>query len=252
MKKQLVFIALLISGLGIAQSVNDYKAVIIPLKFEFMKSDNQYRLATLSKLNLNKAGFEAYYSNEDKPLDYSDRCSLLNLDVVKASAFLRTKLYVVFKDCYGKIIFTSDVGFSREKSYEKAYNEALNEAFLSVIALNYKYSGKVVSSSAAPTTTSLVPKEVSSESLLSNAVTAVVPVNVGASKMLYAQPTVNGFQLVDSTPSVVFKIQKTAKADFYLAQKAETNGVMYKKDNQWFFEYYQSETLMSEKVDVKF
>jgi hypothetical protein len=50
MKKQLLFIALFISGLGIAQSVNDYKAVIIPLKFEFMKSDNQYRLATLSKL----------------------------------------------------------------------------------------------------------------------------------------------------------------------------------------------------------
>jgi hypothetical protein len=40
MKKQLLFIALFISGLGIAQSVNDYKAVIIPLKFEFMKIIN--------------------------------------------------------------------------------------------------------------------------------------------------------------------------------------------------------------------
>jgi hypothetical protein len=43
MKKHLVFI-LLISGLGIAQSINDYKAVIIPLRYDFMKSDNQYRL----------------------------------------------------------------------------------------------------------------------------------------------------------------------------------------------------------------
>lgn len=251
MKKQLICIVLLISGLGIAQSINDYKAVIIPLKYEFMKSDNQYRLATLSKLNLNKAGFEAYYTSEDKPLAYSDRCGLLNLDVVKASAFLSTKLYVVFKDCYGKIIFTSDVGFSREKNYETAYNEALNKAFESVMALNYQYSGKSVSSSVAPVAIS-APKEGSSESLRSNAATAVVAVNVPSTKVLYAQPTANGFQLVDSTPSVVFKIQKTATADFYLAQKAETNGVMYKKDNQWYFEYYQGDTLMSEKVDIKF
>jgi hypothetical protein len=87
MKKQLLFIALFISGLGIAQSVNDYKAVIIPLKFEFMKSDNQYRLATLSKLNLNKAGFEAYYINEDKPYTADDRCNLLDLDVLNIKHF---------------------------------------------------------------------------------------------------------------------------------------------------------------------
>jgi hypothetical protein len=86
MKKQLLFIALFISGLGIAQSVNDYKAVIIPLKFEFMKSDNQ-SISYLSKLNLNKAGFEAYYINEDKPYTADDRCNLLDLDVLNIKAF---------------------------------------------------------------------------------------------------------------------------------------------------------------------
>jgi hypothetical protein len=31
-----------------SQSVNDYKAVIVPIKYEFTSTDNQYRLATIS------------------------------------------------------------------------------------------------------------------------------------------------------------------------------------------------------------
>lgn len=251
MKKHLVLIALLISGLGIAQSINDYKAVIIPLKYEFMKSDNQYRLATLTKFNLSKAGFDAYYINEEKPIGLGDRCRLLDLDVINEKAFLATKLYVVFKDCYGKIVVQSEIGLSREKSYEVAYSEALNKAFESVSALNYKYNGGVNIADAVPEaqatkTVAASKKTQQTEDVLTTTV------SVPSSTILYAQPTTNGFQLVDSSPSVVLKIQKTAKPDFFLAQKAEKNGVMYKKDNEWFFEYYQGETLMSEKVDVKF
>lgn len=65
MKIKFLLTAILCSVVGFAQSVslNDYKAVIIPLKYDFMKTDNQYRLATLSKQNLNKAGFEAFYTS---------------------------------------------------------------------------------------------------------------------------------------------------------------------------------------------
>jgi hypothetical protein len=47
-------------------------------------------------------------------------------------------LYIVFKDCYGKIIFQSETGISKEKDYE-LYKEALSKAFVSIYALNYKY-----------------------------------------------------------------------------------------------------------------
>jgi hypothetical protein len=222
-----------------------------------MKSDNQYRLATLTKVNLNNAGFEAYYASEEKPLGYGDRCALLNIDVVKENAFLATKLYVVFKDCFGKVIFTSDQGFSREKSYETAYKEALNQAFESVAVLNYKYNGNVVAANDTPKSNVVKVADVRAESVSGESQTAVisaaaVAVTVPGSAVLYAQPTASGFQLIDSTPTVVFKIQKTAKADYFLAQKGNTNGVMYKKDSMWVFEYYQGETLMSETVAVKF
>ena len=251
MKKHLVLIALFISCLGFAQSINDYKAVIIPLKYEFMKSDNQYRLATLTKFNLEKAGFEAYYVNEEKPMGLGDRCGLLDLDVVNQKAFLTTKLYIVFKDCFGKIVYQSEIGLSREKSYDVAYSEALNKAFESVIALDYKYNGNVNVADAAPRA-QVASTTTYNQNVQPTVAVATTVVTVPSATVLYAQPTTNGFQLVDSTPSVVLKIQKTAKPDFFLAQKAETNGVMYKKDNQWVFEYYQGDTLMSEKVDVKF
>ena len=251
MKKHLVVIALFISGLGFAQSINDYKAVIIPLKYEFMKSDNQYRLATLTKFNLEKAGFEAYYDNEEKPMGLGDRCGLLDLDVVNQKAFLTTKLYIVFKDCFGKIVYQSEIGLSREKSYDVAYSEAMNKAFESVIALEYKYNGNLNVADAAPRA-QVASTTTYNQNVQPTVAVATTVVTVPSATVLYAQPTTNGFQLVDSTPSVVLKIQKTAKPDFFLAQKAETNGVMYKKDNQWVFEYYQGDTLMSEKVDVKF
>ncbi|HKO76836.1 MAG TPA: hypothetical protein VJU52_06440, partial [Flavobacterium sp.] len=246
---------LLVSSYGFSQSVNDYPAVIIPLKYDFLKSENQYRLSTLTKVNLKKAGFEAFYANETIPKEFSDRCSLLNVDVLKESGFLVTKLYVALKDCNGKVIFKSEVGKSKEKDYEVAYTEALNMAFVSVYALHYKYNGVAVASSQNATVASPVPPVASTTVV---ATTAAVAVNVSNNSaesngnVLFAQPIKNGFQLVDSTPKVVMRAYKTTNPSIYLASKENIQGVMVLKENQWFFEYYEKETLMSEKITVKF
>ena len=50
----------------------------------------------MTKSNLIKAGFQAYYSNEELPGDI-DRCQLLNIDAVRDNGFLVTKLYFEFK-----------------------------------------------------------------------------------------------------------------------------------------------------------
>ncbi len=129
MKTKFLFLLLFVSSYGFSQSVNDYAAVMIPLKYDFIKSENQYRLTTLTKFNLQKAGFVAFYTNEEIPVEYN-RCDLLNVDVVKENGFLVTKLYVVFKDCSGKEVYKSEVGKSKEKDFDFAYAEALNAAFL--------------------------------------------------------------------------------------------------------------------------
>jgi len=248
MKSKFLLLLLLVSSYGFSQLLNDYSAVIIPVKYDFLKSENQYRLSTLTKVNLQKAGFKAFYTNETIPKEYTDRCSLLNVDVSKENGFMMTKLFVSFKDCNGVVIFKSEIGKSRDKDYEIAYSEALNQAFESVYGLHYKYNGSTSVNQKTDMAIATTPI------VASVAVALNVPSNFGEpdGTVLFAQPIKNGFQLVDNTPKVVMKVYSTTNPSVYLANKENTQGVLISKENQWFFEYYEKETLMSEKIKVKF
>ncbi len=251
MNNKLMMLLLLVVSYGFSQSVNDYKAVVIPMKYDFLKTENQYRLQTITKMNLQKAGFQAFYATETIPVEITDRCSLLYVDVKKESAFLVSKLFIVLKDCYGAIVFQSAIGKSREKEFETAYADALNQAFISVYALNYKYNGN---SNFSPKSGVIPP-----------AVPEIVPLvvvpplpskeqydEIKISGLLYAQSTSYGYQLIDSEPKVIMKVYKTSNPGSYMAKKGEVQGALVSKDNQWFFEYYQNDKLFSEKIDVKF
>lgn len=261
MKIKFLLTAILCSVVGFAQSVNDYKAVIVPLKYDFIKTDNQYRLATLSKQNLNKAGFEAFYSNQQLPEGYTDRCQVLYIDVVKDNAFLVTKLFIQFKDCFGQVVFTSEVGKSKEKDYELAYKESLENAFKSVYALHYKYSGNApVVTSSAPVTAKVSPAAaavttaaVTKPAVATQVVSATTSPDLKDPNLLYAQPTESGYQLIDKTPKVVMKLLKTSQTNVYIAIKDNVQGsLILKEDGQWYFESYQNDKLVSEKIVVKF
>jgi hypothetical protein len=251
MRKQILAVLLFISSFGFSQSVDDYKAVIIPINYEFTSTDNQYRLATISKYNLNNAGFEAFYDNESVTEEYKERCSLLYYDIVKEKSFLTTKVHITLKDCYGKVIFESETGVSREKAYELAYPDALNEAFTSVNSLNYKYKGKEVKKAVEPVA---VDKNAVSDvvAVTKNTISKTDTVDLSQAGVLYAQPIVNGFQLVNSAPKVVMKVFRTSISTCLIAIRESIQGVLISKDNQWFFEYYQNDKLISEKIEVKF
>lgn len=247
MKTRFLFLLLFIASYCYSQSVNDYKAVIIPMKYDFLKSENQYRLQTLTKFNLEKAGFRAFYRNETIPTELNDRCSMLYLDVKKDNAFLVTKLFITFSDCNGIVIFQSAIGKSKEKDYQLAYTEALNEAFKSIYALQYKYNEK---SSAKPFDEG-VPPAVIVPAAANNSIDLKIVGNTDA-YLLFAQPITNGFQLVDNTPKVVMKVFRTSSAACYFATKGSIQGVLIAKDNHWYFEYYQNDKLISERIEVKF
>lgn len=246
MKTRILFILFFVAHFGFSQTVNDYKAVIVPVKYDFLKSENQYRLSTLTKANLLKAGFKAFYSNEPIPLEFSNRCEVLNIDVKEDKAFLLTKLYIVFKDCYGKVVFQSETGKSKEKEFQVAYAEALNNAFLSVYDLGYSYTAP------AKAVVNAEPKVTTVVDVATVPVTTTVPVNADAATLLYAQATTNGYNLIDSEPKIVMKIYKTSVKDYFTAVKGTINGVLLLKDNQWVFEYYQNDQLVSETVQIKF
>ncbi|MFB9077427.1 hypothetical protein ACFFWB_08460 [Flavobacterium procerum] len=163
-----------------------------------------------------------------------------------------TKLFVEFKDCYGRVVYTSETGKSREKEYDVAYREALNGAFVSVKALQYKYSGKSPAAPTKITTAASLQTTASAPAATQQTVTATPVVDVSDPNLLYAQPTENGYQLIDKTPKVVMKLLKTSRPDSFIAIKEGVQGSLNAKDNQWYFEYYQNDKLVSEKVSVKF
>lgn len=207
-----------------SQTINDYKAVIVPMKFSFQKTENSYNLNTLALLNLKKAGFIAFFPTDKIATKYNERCKILSIDVIDDSGLFTTKLTIVLKDCYGKEIFRTTTGKSREKDFKTAYTESINKAFDDVYALKYQY----------------------------NEQEKTTAINLSSTEeKLFAQPIDNGFQLIDKTPKVVIKIFKTTKDNFYIAIKDNNTGVLFLENQQWFFEYYQENRLVSEKINFE-
>lgn len=242
MKKTLILFALLFSGLGFAQSINDYKYVVVPDKFEWLKEANQYNLNSLTKMIFEKYGWEVFLSNQKLPDELAlDKCKALYANVNDESKLLTTGLTIDLKDCEGRTVFTSLKGKSKEKNYQRAYYEALREASQSVAQINYKYSGKNAGTKAA---VAAAPVPAAQQ--------AATPVTVSNDNQLFAQPIANGYQLVDNTPKVILKIYKTSQQDSYTAVSEAKNGVVFKRGNDWIFEYYQNDKLVSEKLNIKF
>jgi hypothetical protein len=239
--KKITFLLLLVTSIGLAQDLNQYKYVLVPAKFSFLKEKNQYNLNLLSKMYMQQFGFETYFDNDEAPNDFfENNCNKIYFDVLENNNMFSTKLTVVLKDCKGKVLFTSKEGSNKEKEYKTAYNLALREAFNSMKTIQYKYAGdKVVEENKVVQETKI---EVQNQSLNSE--------NLVLSQ-LFAQPITNGFQLINAEPKVIYKIYKTSVKDLYLATKGNLQGVLISKNNEWFFEYYQNEKLLSEKVEVK-
>ena len=145
MSKKIVLLFILISGYAFSQSVNDYQYVIVPIKFNFLKENDKYRLNTLTKLLLQKYTFKSYLSTEQLPAEIENqRCGILYATVSENNNFFMTKVKVVLKDCKDEVVYETEFGTSREKEYATAYNEALRAAFKSFDELKYKYNGKSV------------------------------------------------------------------------------------------------------------
>ena len=233
MKKLMVLLFLLLGGVAFAQAtVNDYKYVIVPAKFSFLQKEDQYRLNTLTKYLLEKYNFTVYLDSDVLPDELSNsNCGRLYADVQSVGNFMTTKLIINLKDCKNRILFSSTEGKSKEKEYAKAYNEAIRDAFSSFETLHYNYS---------PITTVVATDEAAPKQLFEN------------DRMLFAQPTTNGFHLVDGTAKVILKILKTSTPSCYIAVFENATGLLISKDNQWFLEYYQGQNLISKKVEIKF
>lgn len=230
MKKYFLLFTLLFSSVVFSQNVTDYKYIIVSSKFSFSKEVNKYNLNALTKSVLEKQGYEVYYDTDILPQDLAEnRCKALYADMLENNNLLVTKIKLQLKDCKNQVVYVSGEGTSREKEYAKAYVQAFREVGKSLSVLKSN------------------PKQDISEKEIEMKMESTV-----AATVFFAQPIPNGFQIVDTTPKVVMKLFKTSVSNFYIAQKDSLQGVVFNKNNQWYFEYYQNDKLVSEKMEIKF
>jgi hypothetical protein len=194
----------------------------------------------------------------------NNRCHALNADVLENSSMFTTGLTLVLKDCQGNIVFKSKEGKSREKEYKVAYNLALRDAFTSLNQVSYTdtRSTNMPVQPRVTTTASAVPVKptvaaatvpVPSTAAASTApVKSTEAVDNQPTGTLYAQAITNGYQLVDATSKIVLTLLKTSAENYFIAGNATVNGIVLKKNEDWFFEYYKDGKLISEKLLVKF
>lgn len=112
------------------QNLQDYEFIRVPVKFDFLKEENQYQLNALTAFLFEKKGFQVLY-RDDIPKNI-DPCNVLQANVHSDSGFLRTRLYFTLENCKEAIVFTSETGISREKDFKLSYHEALRAAFASI------------------------------------------------------------------------------------------------------------------------
>ena len=234
MKKFLLLFTLM-STLSFAQKVNEYKYAIVPARFSFSSQDNQYQLSSLLKLFFQNQGYETYLSNESAPDDFiNSNCNKLFIDIKDSSSMFNTKINVIVKDCKGAVLFTSDLGESREKSEEVAYNQALRMTLPSL---------KLIRHSTTKPSLTATPIAETKEEMVS-----VVAVDDG---VLKSKRTVNGFDIFDGKSKLLYTLSKTSVKDIYIAKKDTIQGIVYQAEGHWFFEHYQGNTLLTEVLNIE-
>ena len=247
---------------GQEKKVNNYKFIVVPDQFDFLKQKDEYKTSSLTKFLLKKNGFTVVLNSEQYPKDLRDNpCSGLKALVLDKSSMFKVKVIIELRDCSNKILYTSDEGVSKLKEFKKGFQEAIRNAHASMNDITYepflletieKDKKEIV------TVNPVLVKEVKEVKLevelpvINNIEAAQIsPINnIALSTTLYAQPKENGFQLINLKPQVVFVILNTSvKGVFVIKDK---NGLLYKKGGNWIAEFYENGKLIEKKYQVKF
>ena len=106
MKVFTLLLAMAVSVVASAQNtINHYRYVLVPERFDIFKYEDQYGTSTMTKSMLEGVGFKAYMTGEQLPADLANnKCGALKAELVEKKKFLATGLILILKDCQGTIV----------------------------------------------------------------------------------------------------------------------------------------------------
>lgn len=240
MKKILLLATLATTLFGFSQ---EKPIMIVANNLAELGTFDKYYLHTYTKQFFEKDGFVVYYENE-LPLDLvSNRCAATVVNFKDKSNMFATKLLMELKDCTGKVIFTSDEGFSREKSYQTAYRQAFFEAAKSYSAKKgtIDFTAPVLDQVVHNSKANIETKVITEVQKSANTVVAAKQSREGVKtlddlKFVFKDNALEGV-LLDANNVELYKIVKTSIDNLYTASNKYVDGIIYKKENNWYFEY---------------
>lgn len=235
MRKIILLLLLISYSFSFAQE--NYKYVIVPKKFGIFDEENKYNSNRLTKTFFESEGFQVFYDTDELPSELANnRCLFLMADAVENKTLFLIRVSIEIKDCANKVIHVSEIGVSKEKQFDKAYNVAFREALSSLKGkLNIKLPTQSLSESKNTKSSTDF-----SETKTTNSVSEVT------------LATRAGSNLVDKNIKRVLILQKTSLENVFIVKDAVFQGVVIKKNDEYFLEYYDNDNLVSEKVNVKF
>lgn len=246
-------------------SINNYKYISVPDKFDFLKSKDQYQLNSLTEFLLKKNEFTVLNKSDNYPMDLAqNNCLLLSANVVKIKGLLATKLQLILTDCRDKVVFSSEIGKSKLKDYQKAYHEALRNVF-ALSEFNYAYveanPTDVLPTPTPPQTPKVMPikpaSEISSEVIEEKEgvqqevkeVEESVAVVEAASGLIIRQ-TNSGYDFLDRASKIVrYSVHATLFENVYIIDGEE--GIIYKRGQSWVRESIENGKTTIEALNIQ-
>ena len=284
MKKYLFTLLLLAFTANNFAQLNEYKYIIVPAKFDVFPEKNSFQTSTLIKYLFTQSGFNAVYDN-DLPVDlYGDPCLGTTVDLEKTTKLARSRLTIIMKDCNGVEIFRSVEGISKSKDYKEAYHEAIKGAFVSFENMDYQYTAKQQEETLTVSYAGDI-KEVEEKKEVNMAQEAAVIQVATPDEQLYesnvpepsnyvkaesvktadvasevenkpdefqARALSNGYELLDGDNQLWLTLFETSTPDVFLARNEQRNGMVYKKESKWYFEFYENSDLIVQEIRIDF
>jgi len=191
-----------------------------------------------------------------------NNCLILKTNAVDSSSMFKTSLIFEFKNCQGKVVYTTQEGQSREKKYLVAYNEAVRQAFGSLSNFTHKYEAKETESEVEEVIVAPLPKvteapmiEEVDEEEIDEEIEIEVPVEEvdknTPNNILTAEAFgVINYNLKNSQGHTVYTILYSGKEDLYIVKGKDA--VIYKINNNWVIATNDNGTLQMKSIDIKF
>jgi hypothetical protein len=232
MKKYLILATL--GLLNYIQAQN--KIIIVENNLAELGSFDKYSLNTFTKSFFEQQGYTVYHEKDIPKEIANTRCLANYVNLINESGLFTTALQMIIKDCNGNIILESEWGKTREKKYDIAYREAFRHTAKSILTkknlLNEKNN----------TTGTRINNSINQESN-KNAITSKT------SDLIFDFKT-NGVQgeLKDANNKVLYKITQTSVPNLYTASNNYVDGIIYSKDDKWYFEFVKNGEKVIEEI----